>query len=490
MKKLSAILAAALVLVMVLSMLPMGAAAASNWTEVELSAVTASDSIAIVYVKDGKSYVMLNNAEKGPLKTFDASSTDATNEMLWNVTAVSGGYNIKPQGNANSYLYLINDNNGVRVSTTSAVWSLSTYAIEGTDYTYLTTKDTSSNLRTLCIYFANNVANNFRCYKLSNNMPNNTGTKQTVKFYKWTGGSVTDTRKDLPTEQTKIVDAIFNLTSGEALSKYYKYTGEITLTGTVSGSTTWYDDYSNGNVNFKVKDSSGNDKIMQAYKLSKGTDTTNDDVKNLTTGDTITVKGSVIKNFSGTYELDTCTLVSVTKSQIVLPNLPTDASEIVDAIYNLSTGDTLDAHYTFESFTLTGTVVGTASWDTSYNNGQLTFKVNGTDKQLVAYRFKAGELGADVAKALTEGDVVTFKVTGTPGAKNYNGTYEIMTPTLLSVEKVPASGTGTTNSTATAGTQAPGDTGDSTGIVGMTAIMVIAVTALAALVIGNKKRMF
>lgn len=486
MKKLSAILAAALVLVMVLSMLPMGAAAASNWTEVELSAVTASDSIAIVYVKESGSYAMLNNAEKGPLVTFDASSTTATSQMLWNVTAVTGGYNIKPSGETSKYLYLINNNNGVRVGTTSAVWSVSEYTISGTKYNYLTANDTSGNFRTLAVY----NTSNFRCYELDGSAPKSVATKQTVKFYKWTGGSVTDARKDLPTDQTKIVDAIFSLTSGEALSKYYKYTGDITLTGTVSGSTTWYETSSTGNVNFKVKDSSGNEKTMQAYKLSKGTGTTNDDIKNLATGDTITVKGSVIKNYDGTYEIDTCTLVSVTKGKVVLPDLPTEASEIVNAIYDLSAGDTLDAHYSFESFTLTGTVVGTASWETSYNNGQVTFKVNGTDKQLVAYRFKAGTVGADVAKALTDGDVVTFKVTGTPGAKNYNGTYEIMNPTLLSVEKVMTPSTDTANSTATAGTQAPDTTGDSTGIVGMTAVMLIAVTVLAALVIGNKKRMF
>ena len=170
-------------------------------------------------------------------------------------------------------------------------------------------------------------------------------------------------------------------------------------------------------------------------------------------------------------------------------NLPTSASAIVDAIYALQAGEALNKYYKYDSFTLTGTIVGSVSWADDYNNGELTIKVEGTNKELKAFRFKAGTIAVETIKALVAGDKVTFEV---ESAKNYNGTYELEYPVLKAVEKAgtnPEGTTATTATTATNGTQNPDDTGD-TGIVSMTAVMALAVTALAALVIGNKKRMF
>ncbi len=365
MKKLSKIFAVVLVLAMALSILPMGAAAASNWTEVQLSNVGANDAIAIVVVKDGASYALLNNATKGPLASFDAASTEATSAMLWNVAAVTGGYNIKPYGDASKYLYMINDNNGVRVDDTAAVWSLSTYTIEGADYTYLTADDTSGNFRTLGVYFVSGAASNFRCYTLYNDVePKTNHTKQNVKFYKWTGAMPGDNRQDLPTSASDIVDAIYALQSGENLSQYYK----------------------------------------------------------------------------------------------------------------------------FESFTMTGTIVAaTEVWNEQYSNGTVTIKVEGNDKEIIVFRYKAGTVDVGDIKTLAVGDKITLKVTS---AKNYNGDYELDQPTLTAIEKAQTPSTsapaGTTG--ATQGTAAPDKVGDNTGIVSMTAVMLLAVTALAALVIGNKKR--
>ena len=167
--------------------------------------------------------------------------------------------------------------------------------------------------------------------------------------------------------------------------------------------------------------------------------------------------------------------------------LPTAVADIVAAIYALTDGETLDKYYKYESFTLSGVVDGDTTWNDQYGDGQVTFKVDGTDKELLAYQFKAGSIDAAVAKALATGDKVTFTVTE---AKNYSGTFEIVKATLTAVEKAQTPSTsapaGTTG--ATQGTAAPDKVGDNTGIVSMTAVMLLAVTALAALVIGNKKR--
>ena len=165
--------------------------------------------------------------------------------------------------------------------------------------------------------------------------------------------------------------------------------------------------------------------------------------------------------------------------------LPTSTSAIVDAIYALQTDESLDKYYKFESFTMAGTIVAaTEVWNEQYSNGTVTIKVEGTEKELVVFRYKAGTVDVNDIKALAVGDKVTFKVTS---AKNYSGTLELDQPTLTAIEKAPAGGGDTTGGDNT--NKDPDKVGDDTAIVAMTSVMVIAVAALAVLVIG-KKRMF
>ena len=119
--------------------------------------------------------------------------------------------------------------------------------------------------------------------------------------------------RDLPTDSKAVVDAAFSLATGEALSKYYTYTNEITLTGVVTTACNWNSNYSNGTIYFDVEGTTET-KNMQAYKLVAGTGLTEDDVKGLAVGDTVTISGSVIKNYNGTIEFDGSKLVSVVKA--------------------------------------------------------------------------------------------------------------------------------------------------------------------------------
>lgn len=173
-------------------------------------------------------------------------------------------------------------------------------------------------------------------------------------------------------------------------------------------------------------------------------------------------------------------------------DLPASASAIVDAIYALQAGESLSKYYKFESFTMTGTIVtATEVWNETYSNGTVTIKVDGTDKELVVFRYKkADAVDVEDVKALVVGDKVTFEV---ESAQNYDGEFELVQPTLTTIEKAqtPSSSAPATSTPAgTTGTQNPDNTGDNTGIVSMTAVMVVAVVALAVLVIGNKKKMF
>ena len=169
--------------------------------------------------------------------------------------------------------------------------------------------------------------------------------------------------------------------------------------------------------------------------------------------------------------------------------LPTSASAIVDAIYALKAGESLDKYYKFDSFTMTGTIVdATEVWNEQYSNGTVTIKVEGTDKELVVFRYKAGTVDVEAIKALAVGDKVTFEV---ERAENYSGTFELSQPTLTAIEKATNNDNNNNNNNNNDDdtNKDPDKVGDDTAIVAMTSVMVIAVAALAVLVIG-KKRMF
>ena len=102
--------------------------------------------------------------------------------------------------------------------------------------------------------------------------------------------------------EAEIVDAAFALEKGKALE------GSKTLTGVVSGIVTEYSsEYKNVTVNMTVKNSAGEDKTIQCYRM-KG-----DDAATVEVGDTIKVTGT-IKNYNGTIEFDNgCTFVTVKK---------------------------------------------------------------------------------------------------------------------------------------------------------------------------------
>lgn len=469
MKKLSKIFAVVLTLAMVLSILPMGAAAADT---VDCTKITSLDQLvdgqyAIVGVKgndsyafgafDGSSWITVVNP------TISGTTATVAANAVWTIDydAAAGTITLKDSTGA-----FVKPKSGNTNGIASGTYNWKITCTNGQFFIAGTGSDTTR--------LAFNASSDYkvRSYKTGTlDGTNGSGYIDELLLFK-ANSAVQDTRENLPTASGAIVDAIFALQSGETLSKYYKYEGDITLTGIVAGNATWSDSYNNGTVNFKVKDSSNADKTMQAYKLVPGTGLTADDVKNLTTGDTVTIKGSVIKNFNGTFEFDGSTLVSVTKGQVQLPALPTEKDDIVDAIFDLAAGETLDMYYDYEDFTLSGTIVGETSWSDQHSNGELTIKIDGTEKELLAYRFTAGEIDVDTVKALAAGDKVTFKV---ESVKNYNGTHEMEYPVLTAVEKATP--------------KDPDKVGDDTAVVAMTTMMVVAVAALAVLVI-NKKRMF
>lgn len=223
----------------------------------------------------------------------------------------------------------------------------------------------------------------------------------------------------------------------------------------------------------------GSDTVRLAFNLNES-------------GKSRAYKMGTLDGQNGSQYIDELTLYKTNSAvQDTREDLPTSASAIVDAIYALESGESLSKYYKFDSFTMSGTIVeATEVWNEQFSNGTVTIKVEGTDKELIAFRYKAGEMDVEDIQALVVGDKVTFTVTS---AKNYEGDLELDQPTLTAIEKAavnPNPSSSASSSNATTGTENPDPTGDNTAIVSMTAVMVLAVTALAALVIGNKKRKF
>ncbi len=186
-----------LAVIMVLSMIPATVFAtdtATTWTKVDFSAITAADTVAITMSKDGTTWVLPTTAagsSEQPLADTatisDDTLTTAGDGYGWTIEAVEGGYTIKT---GESYLYITNINNGVRIGETAAVWNLD----EGG---YLTST-VSDTVRYLGVYSG---TPDWRCYKAyaSGNISG-----QTLEF--WVKGDSVPVEPTDPTDPTEATD--------------------------------------------------------------------------------------------------------------------------------------------------------------------------------------------------------------------------------------------------------------------------------------------
>ena len=169
----SRLLAALLVLVMIISMVPapvFAADTAVTWTKIDPSQVTASDTIMVTMTNPSNVtyalYTVQSGSKGNAAKTVTVNAdgttitTDNTADYGWTVSPVEGGWTLSVD---TGYLYTDDANNGVRIGETAAVWAL--------DGNYLSTQDPSGNTRWLGVYDNNNgdysaVAEpNWRAYK-------------------------------------------------------------------------------------------------------------------------------------------------------------------------------------------------------------------------------------------------------------------------------------------------------------------------------------
>ena len=207
-KRMSKVLSIVLLLGMLLSLMPASAFAEDiriiddfddvanaedSWQKVELADITASDTVAITMTKGETTWILPTTgagSQGQPLAVAAAVSGDtltADSEAYgWKMTAVeSGGYYIQTADG--KYLYTTATNNGMRIGSTSAVWSLT----DG----YLTAVDSKNATRYLGVY----NGQDWRAYTLTNdgNIATNIA-GQTLSFWKLGGGETPPTPTPTP----------------------------------------------------------------------------------------------------------------------------------------------------------------------------------------------------------------------------------------------------------------------------------------------------
>lgn len=176
---LSLVLALCMVISMFSGLTLMASAADETWTPVELASVQPTDVIVIVATKaDGSTFAMPNDkgTQSAPTATAitvtDGTLTSVADNLKWNVTKDGTNYKFNPAGDASTYLYCTNTNNGVRVGTNTG----NQFALDASGYL-----ENVATSRYIGVY----ATQDWRCYT----SPTATNIKgQTFTFYKLGGG--------------------------------------------------------------------------------------------------------------------------------------------------------------------------------------------------------------------------------------------------------------------------------------------------------------
>ena len=190
-----------------------------NCVEAEVSSLSKSDDVIIAISKDGKYYAM--SQEKGTsgqpmskeLKVSNGTIESAiSDDVKWNVEYNKGDMVIYPSGNEDNWLYCTSgsNNNAVRIGTNADnnIFEMKSVEIDDVVYSnYLYNKATE---RFVGAYYDNEVAVDWRAYKLTASGAFPTNIKdQTYHFFKSEGKSFYCTNVDMPQSQTVATNTVW-----------------------------------------------------------------------------------------------------------------------------------------------------------------------------------------------------------------------------------------------------------------------------------------
>lgn len=187
-----------------------------NCVETEVSSLNKSDEVIIAISKDDKYYAMsqVKGANGQPTaKELNVSNgvvvSAVSDDIKWNIAYNNGEMVICPDGNEENWLYCTSgsSNNSVRIGTNvdNNVFELKTVEINDVVYSdYLYNRMTE---RFVGAYYDNDVAVDWRAYKLTASGAFPTNIKdQKYHFFKSEGISYYCTAVDLPQAQTVVTD--------------------------------------------------------------------------------------------------------------------------------------------------------------------------------------------------------------------------------------------------------------------------------------------
>ncbi len=190
-----------------------------NCVETEVSSLSKSDDVIIAISKDGKYYAM--SQEKGTsgqpiskeLKLSNGSIESAiSDDIKWNIEYNKGDMVIYPSGNEENWLYCTSgsNNNAVRIGTNADnnIFEMKSVEIDDVVYSnYLYNKATE---RFVGAYYDNEVAVDWRAYKLTASGAFPTNIKgQAYHFFKSKGVSFYCTNVDIPQGQTIATNTVW-----------------------------------------------------------------------------------------------------------------------------------------------------------------------------------------------------------------------------------------------------------------------------------------
>lgn len=209
--------------------------APASWIATDLADITAADEVVITMAK-GKSVYALTSA-KGTKEAPTAVAVTVNNKeltatpadnLVWNIANNNGNLTIYPKGQTATWLYTMNDNNGVRVGTNNN----KTFVVDS-ESGYL--KNTTTN-RYLGVY----NSQDWRCYKSNTTNID----KQSLCFYvKGTPKTALETPANLQASAAKVVswDAVSGAASYEVTIGENTYTTETNSYDAAAIADDYYD---------------------------------------------------------------------------------------------------------------------------------------------------------------------------------------------------------------------------------------------------------
>jgi len=419
--KTSRFLSAVLAMLMVFTMFPVTAFAATanyTWEKVDFADITPADSIMITMTNaGGVTYALPNNAaQKNPAYRVSVSGSAIVTETDiygWTIEESEGKYTISAGGN---YLYAYSENNGVRVGSEKGLWTL--------DGNYLKTADVEGTDRWLGVYDNNNgdysaVENpNWRVYK---NTTGNTK-NQVVGFWKLVSGTTEPVEPEKPEAPIKDGDnvVIWAPAYGKALSTqktgFYNVGVDVVLDGEVLsgyGETEIWTVIDNGDGTFSFANGGQNIGLAESYS-SMDLGAVNDDWELIDLGNGLynvknTVRGNFIEWYASKDNWSTYNSnKAATDDQFQLSFYVVPAEPETPATVEATVAEFLAAAEDDTLYILTGKVTDAA--DDSWK-----FNVEDKTGSVLVYGNKTGT-------SVENGD--TVKVTGKRGS--YKGTAQMV----------------------------------------------------------------